>query len=60
VPKVTSLVRDVRARLGSAAPRIILGGGAFQGAPDLWREIGADGCGLDLRQALVLARSSAA
>jgi methanogenic corrinoid protein MtbC1 len=59
VPRVTALVGAVRGRLGTEAPRIILGGGAFRSAPLLWREIGADGCALDLRQALTLARTFA-
>jgi MerR family transcriptional regulator, light-induced transcriptional regulator len=60
VPKVRALMDEVRESLGPDAPRVILGGGAFRSASDLWREIGADGCALDLRQALTLVRSWAA
>jgi MerR family transcriptional regulator, light-induced transcriptional regulator len=56
VPKVTALVSEVRRRMGPQAPHIILGGGAFRSSPLLWREMGVDGCALDLRQAVILAR----
>ena len=60
LPKVTALVGEVRRRFGADEPRIILGGGAFRSAPVLWREMGVDGCALDLRQALALVKAWAA
>ena len=60
VPKVAALVKEVRRVFAPDAPRIIVGGGAFRSAPVLWREMGVDGCALDLRQALVLAKNWAA
>lgn len=54
LPKAVSLVTAVRARFGEARPRIVLGGGAFRHAAGLWREVGADGCALDLRGALAI------
>jgi len=58
VPKVASLIGDIRA-LGGNEPTILVGGGAFRGEPGLWREIGADGYGGDLREALTVARTLA-
>jgi MerR family transcriptional regulator, light-induced transcriptional regulator len=55
VPRVASLIAGVRALSGHEL-RILVGGGAFRGEPELWREIGADGHGGDLRQALALVR----
>ena len=52
IPRVSELVDDVRARFGDVL--IIVGGGAFRAAPDLWRDIGADGFGQDLREGVAL------
>jgi MerR family transcriptional regulator, light-induced transcriptional regulator len=60
VPKVTALVSAVRARLGGDAPHVLLGGSAFRSAGLLWQDVGANGCALDLRQALTLTRAWAA
>jgi methanogenic corrinoid protein MtbC1 len=53
VPAVRRLIEGVRTEWGSTK-RIVVGGGAFRQAPDLWREIGADGYGRHLRDALEL------
>jgi methanogenic corrinoid protein MtbC1 len=56
VGRVRDLIADIRGRK-EAAPRIIVGGGAFRANPELWREVGADGFAPDARSALVLART---
>ncbi|MEX0892867.1 MAG: hypothetical protein WEB88_11935 [Gemmatimonadota bacterium] len=45
------LTADTR-RIFGAAPQVIVGGGAFRAAPNAWRDLGADGFGQDLRDAL--------
>jgi MerR family transcriptional regulator, light-induced transcriptional regulator len=57
LPKVSALVAAVRAKLQARAPRIVLGGSAFRLAPELYRELGAQGFAPDLREAVTLARS---
>lgn len=52
VPAVGDLIEAVRRSFGDA--RIVVGGSAFLSAPDLWRELGADGFGRDLRHARAL------
>ncbi len=56
IPRVASLISDIRA-LGGNELMIMVGGGAFRGHPELWREIGADGYGGDLREALARVRT---
>lgn len=41
------------------APRILVGGAAFRSNPQIWREVGADGMGSDLAQAVQTARALA-
>lgn len=53
IPAVRRLVEGVRSEWG-ATKRIVVGGGAFRHTPDLWRELGADGYGRHLRDALEL------
>ena len=53
--RVGRLIETVRGELGDDAPAILVGGGAFRHAPDLWRELGADGTAADARDALTLA-----
>ena len=55
---VAQLIDAVRARRGSRI-RILVGGGAFRRAPSLYKELGADGCGGDLRAVASLARQLA-
>ncbi len=52
LPKVRDLIEAIRALPGSPPPRIVVGGAAFRAAPGAFREIGADACGLDLKQAI--------
>lgn len=54
IPAVIRLVEDVRARFGSRAPRIVLGGAAFRSLPSLSAELGAVGVAADLRAAVRL------
>jgi methanogenic corrinoid protein MtbC1 len=56
MPQVVQLIQAARKEFGDSAPRIIVGGGAFRQAPELWREIGADGFAVDLRSALEVSR----
>lgn len=55
VPEAEDLVARLR-RLGTSAPRIIVGGAPFRADPDLWRAIGADGSAADVRGVTDLAR----
>jgi len=52
VPVVVELVRDVRARMGDRAPKIILGGLAYRDLPNIVRKVGAIGAFTDLRAAV--------
>ncbi len=54
IPKVVRLIESVRAKFDGGNVRIIVGGAAFRTAPDLYREIGAQGCALNLRSAVQL------
>jgi methanogenic corrinoid protein MtbC1 len=56
VPQVRRLIRDVRDHAPPPGPRIIVGGGAFRAAPDLWRELGADGSAAGVQEAVALMR----
>ena len=55
VDPVARLVDSVRAMKGTA-PRILVGGGAFRSAPNLWKDVGADGSARDVRGACAIAR----
>lgn len=57
LPQVIQLVERTRTELGSAAPRIILGGGAFRLLPELPTELKVDAVATELRQGVELARS---
>jgi MerR family transcriptional regulator, light-induced transcriptional regulator len=50
------LVEQARAQFGSEM-KIIVGGGAFRSATDVWQDIGADAHALDLRGAVARVRS---
>lgn len=54
IPQAIRLVADLRASLGDRMPRIVVGGAAFRSAPELARELGAEGVGVDLRAARTL------
>jgi methanogenic corrinoid protein MtbC1 len=49
LPRVARLIEDIRRKHGDAK-RIVVGGGAFRVRPGIWKEIGADGFGADLRE----------
>lgn len=57
LPQVIELVERTRTELGAAAPRIILGGGAFRLLPELPAELKVDAVATELRQGVELARS---
>lgn len=54
IPAVIRLVEEVRAKFGSRAPRIVLGGAAFRNVPSLSAELGAVGIATNLRDAVRL------
>lgn len=56
LPHVSGLIEDVRRTFGRET-RILVGGGAFRSSDDLWKEIGADAFGTDLRSAVAAAQS---
>lgn len=41
--RVPEAIESVRRAAAPRVPRILVGGGGFSGAPDRWRELGADG-----------------
>lgn len=51
VPQVVALIDDVRHSFPAGGPRILVGGGAFRHAQDLYKEIGADAFAPDLMTA---------
>lgn len=53
IPSVRRLIAGIRRQSGPAR-RIVVGGSAFRHAPDAWRDVGADACGRDLREAISL------
>ncbi len=55
VPIVKATIAAVRARERGGAIKILVGGQAFVSAPDLWRELGADGFGATATEAVALA-----
>ncbi len=56
IPQVVRLVTATRERWGARAPRILLGGAAFQNAPMLGAEVEADAVAMDLAEALAVTR----
>lgn len=56
VDPVARLVESVRGMKGRSAPHILVGGGAFRNAPNLWKDVGADGSARDVRGACTIAR----
>lgn len=57
VRAVAKLIEAVRATPTLAGVKILVGGYPFKLSPELWRKIGADGCGRDAREAVELARA---
>ena len=51
LPDTADLIDAIRDRVGPS-PRILVGGAAFGSSTDLWREVGADGFGRDLQEAV--------
>lgn len=56
LPQVDRLVSDARERFGDGL-RVIVGGGAFRGDPDLAKRFGVDGFAPDLRSAVQTLRT---
>lgn len=56
ISSVARLVNSVRAKFGDSI-RVMLGGGAFRSTPSLFKELGADACGLDLQSAVKISES---
>ena len=56
LPHALRLVGEVREKMKDKTPRIVLGGRAFASVPSLWKEIGAEGVGTDVRGAQALLR----
>jgi len=54
LPAVSELIRQIRSRTGEKRPRILVGGAAFWGHEELWKEIGADGFARDALAAIEL------
>jgi len=54
LPAVAGLIEDIRRRFGTAVA-IMVGGSAFRGGAGVWQDIGADGFGRDLREAVTTA-----
>jgi methanogenic corrinoid protein MtbC1 len=52
---VDELIKRVRSHSPCRDVKILVGGGPFLAAPDLWRRIGADGWAPDAQEAIVLA-----
>ena len=56
VDPVARLVEGVRGMKRGRPPRVLVGGGAFRSAPNLWKDVGADGSARDVRGACEIAR----
>jgi methanogenic corrinoid protein MtbC1 len=54
LPRVRSLIEDIRGTLRVCAPRIVVGGGAFRSCASFSEELGVDGPGRDVADALRL------
>ena len=54
LPAVAELIEELRSRFDDQLT-ILVGGSAFRTRPDVWEEMGADGYGGDLREAVRLA-----
>jgi methanogenic corrinoid protein MtbC1 len=51
---VDDLIEDARRRFGQEV-KVLVGGGAFRSRPGVWQDVGADGYGRDLREAVSVA-----
>jgi MerR family transcriptional regulator, light-induced transcriptional regulator len=54
---VRDMIAELREELGDALPPVVVGGAAFQGDPDLWRQVGADACATELGAAVDMLRA---
>jgi methylmalonyl-CoA mutase cobalamin-binding domain/chain len=52
---VTELIEQVRRSDVGARVKILVGGYPFNAAPELWRQVGADGCAPDAQEAVAVA-----
>lgn len=59
LPRARALIEDIR-REASGEIRVLIGGSALRSHREVWREIGADGYGRDLHEAVAVARSLSA
>lgn len=57
VPQARRLIAELRSHYAPDRLRILVGGGAFRFAPELWTEVGADATAQDVRGAVTLART---
>ncbi|MBZ0178433.1 MAG: cobalamin-dependent protein [Melioribacteraceae bacterium] len=55
IPKVKSLISELRNEFDKTSLKIIVGGKAFNSNPELWQNIGADGYAVDAAEAITLA-----
>lgn len=60
VSAVAALIANVRASEAGKAVKILVGGYPFNVAPNLWRQVGADGCAHDAQEAIGLANRQVA
>lgn len=51
-----AMIASIRAALGDQAPPIVVGGNAYRGAADLWRQVGADFYAVDASAAVAVLR----
>ena len=54
LPLMHYIIRSLRADPGTKKVKIIVGGYPFTIAPDLWKQIGADGCARDAEEAVAV------
>ncbi len=57
VAALEQVVRAVRATPGLERVRVLVGGNPFNAAPELWRQVGADGWAPDAGSAVILAET---
>ena len=55
VPEVVALVAALRASAACRGVKILVGGHPFNVAPELWKQVGADGCARDATESVALA-----
>jgi methanogenic corrinoid protein MtbC1 len=53
---VRRTITSIREALGSETPPIVVGGNAFRGGNDLWKQVGADLCSADASEAVTILR----